>query len=379
MLPRIASSSSAGLFLLRAASTTASSSKSSTSSSSSSSSNAPGQEEQQRARRNIVRIKKSGSATFKEFVPITSSIRQRRVPLSPHLHKGRPVRALTVAKRSSGGRNNSGRITVRARGGGHKRRIRLVDFVRLEQGEQDVVRIEYDPGRSAHIALLQHKETNAQSYIIAPEGLRAGHVVSSFRSGLPAAFTTSTASSSTARVQVASSPEEPQTVKPPFAPSATDESVPQSSPETSSTEAVSTVRSESSSSSSAAPDQVPPSIDLGMLRSLALKPGNLLPVRYIPVGTVVHAITLSRSGPAVLARSAGSSARIISAASPSGKHAQVRLSSGEVRYVGLDCFATVGSVSNPDHQHENFAKAGRMRWLGFRPQSRGVAMNSCVH
>ncbi|BGP38752.1 mitochondrial 54S ribosomal protein rml2 [Rhodotorula kratochvilovae] len=300
-------------------------------------------------RRVLTFAKKSGLSNFKTYLPVTPSLRQLRVPISEHLHKGGPFRPLTEAKRSQGGRNDHGRITIRARGGGHKRRIRLVDFTRRETGEQEVLRIEYDPGRSAHIALLKHKASGAMSYILAPTGLRAGDTVQSFRSGVPDAFLLG-GGAPAAPVEDALEgfvdPAAPQSVLPP------------------------------------AGQQAPPSlaqIDVSVLRSLALRPGNCLPIRLIPVGTVVHGISLSPVGKAVLERSAGGSARIISASSPGGKHAQIRLSSGEVRLVGLDCVASIGTVSNPDHQHRNLGKAGRMRWLGFRPQSRGVAMNATDH
>lgn len=308
-----------------------------------------------KVRRVLTFAKKSGQSNFKTYLPVTPSLRQLRVPISEHLHKGGPFRPLTEAKRGHGGRNDHGRITIRARGGGHKRRVRLVDFVRRETGEQHVVRIEYDPGRSAHIALLKHKETGAMSYILAPTGLRAGDTVQSFRSGVPDSFligggAAASSGSAAGEEQVGALADDGSLVDP---------SAPQS----------------------VLPPRAPPSlsqIDVSVLRSLALRPGNCLPLRLIPVGTVIHAIALSPEGKAVLERSAGGSARIISASSPGGKHAQVRLSSGEVRLVGLDCVASVGEVSNADHQHRNLGKAGRMRWLGFRPQSRGVAMNACV-
>lgn len=125
---------------------------------------------------------------FKTFKPITPSIRHLRQPLTPWLYKGGPLRELTFAKRGTGGRNANGRITVRGRGGGHKRRIRQVDFMRLEKDLQDVVRIEYDPNRSAHIALLRSRDAESKrpwSYILAPEGLSPGDTVQSFRSGVP--------------------------------------------------------------------------------------------------------------------------------------------------------------------------------------------------
>lgn len=125
---------------------------------------------------------------YKTYKPLTPSIRHLRRPLTPHLFSGKPLRQLTVAKRETGGRNSNGRVTVRGRGGGHKRRIRIVDFMRNEPGIQDVVRIEYDPNRSAHLALLKSRnkaQTQPWSYIIAPEGLRPGHTVESFRHGIP--------------------------------------------------------------------------------------------------------------------------------------------------------------------------------------------------
>ena len=310
----------------------------------------------EKARRVLTFSKKSGTSHFKTFLPVTPSLRQLRQPISEHLHKGGPLRALTEAKRSSGGRNSTGRITVRARGGGHKRRVRLVDFKRAEEGEHDVVRIEYDPGRSAHIALIKSRESGGLSYILAPLGLREGNVVQSFRSGVPSTFALAT---DNPEASATIDPASPQSVLPPSLPGASLE----------------TSAGPSTSSSFTTND----GIDLSLLRSLAVQPGNVLPLRLIPVGTLIHAICLSPTGGAVLARSAGTSARLISAQSPGGKHAQVRLGSGEVRLVGLECCATVGTVSNPDHQHRNLGKAGRMRWLGFRPQSRGVAMNATDH
>ncbi|WFD20349.1 mitochondrial 54S ribosomal protein rml2 [Malassezia caprae] len=261
---------------------------------------------------------------FKTFKPITPSIRWLRYPLAPHLHRGGPVRALTRAKRSTGGRNHHGHITVRGRGGGHRRRLRLVDFYRWEAGEQRVVRIEYDPGRSAHIALLEHGETRRLSYILAPDGLSAGDTVQSYR----------------------------------------------------------TMKQDTASSSS---------LDLGIFRTHAIRPGNVLPLRLIPIGTTIHAISLRPLGPAKLVRAAGTSGQLVAfssyrksapeaeAEAPQATHAQVRLASGEVRLVPLDCCATIGLVSNVDHQHRRLGKAGRSRWLGRRPKVRGVAMNAVDH
>lgn len=267
---------------------------------------------------------------FKTFKPITPSIRWVRIPLRTNLHRGRPVRSLTVAKRGTGGRNHHGHITVRGRGGGHRRRIRLVDFFRWESGEQQVVRLEYDPGRSAHIALIQHKTSGRQSYILAPDGVSPGDVVQSFRNH----------------------------------------------------------KDEAGGASS---------LDMGIFRTHAIRPGNVLPLRLIPIGTEIHAISLRPLGPAQLVRSAGASGQLVAfssyrkrttedagenadSASPTSgaTHAQVRLTSGEVRYVPIGCCATIGIVSNKDHQHRRLGKAGRSRWLGFRPKVRGVAMNPCV-
>lgn len=333
-------------------------------------------EGEEKPRRILTFKTKSGLSNFKTFLPVTPSLRHLRQPISEHLHKGDPLRALTVAKRSSGGRNDTGRITTRARGGGHKRRIRLVDFTRAEAGEQEVMRIEYDPGRSAHIALIKHKVTGGMSYILAPITLREGDTVQSFRSGIPDSFASGgstfptnpapeilTIESTSAfasrgitnllgKASTSTDPSVPQTVLPPTTPSTL---IPKSS-KTSSTPSV--------------------QIDLGVLRSLAIRPGNCLPLRLIPPGTPIHALSLTPTGPFILARSAGTSARIISLVSEGGKHAQVKMSSGEIRLVGLDCLASIGVVSNNDHQHRNLGKAGRMRWLGFRPQTRGVAMNA---
>jgi hypothetical protein len=125
---------------------------------------------------------------YKTYKPISPGVRHLRRPLTPYLYNGGPVRLLTIPKRKTGGRNANGRITIRGRGGGHKQRIRNVDFMRKEPGIQDVVRIEYDPGRSGHIALLKNRDPSSKqpwSYILAPEGLRAGHTVQSFREGIP--------------------------------------------------------------------------------------------------------------------------------------------------------------------------------------------------
>jgi len=280
---------------------------------------------------------------FKTYKPITPGIRHLKRPLNPHLYEGRPVRLLTIAKRKSGGRNAHGRITVRHRGGGHRQRIRTIDFRREEPGVHDVVRIEYDPGRSAHIALVRNRNPNVDgkkkwSYIIATEGMRAGDEVQSFRQGIPDGFV------------------------PGFDVSSKDKALQQAADGQE-------VFDENAGGSSAE------SLALGILRTMTLKPGNVLPLKLIPPGTVVHNITLSPSGPGILVRSAGSFGQVI-AHEPKGRYTQVRLQSGEVRRVLQNCCATVGKVSNPLWKSINLGKAGRSRWLGWRPSVRGVAMNA---
>lgn len=245
---------------------------------------------------------------FKTYKPRTPGLRWVRRPVNAHLHKGGPLRALTVAKRKTGGRNNQGRITTRHVGGGHRRRIRLIDYYRKQGGICDVVRIEYDPNRTAHLALLRHRETAQFSYIIAPKEIRAGDTVQSFRNGLPSSLS---------------------------------------------------------------------GLDEGMLRAHTIGPGNCLPIKMIPVGTLVHNIGSAKNGPAKFVRSAGTFAQILQTGN-SG-YAQIRLSSGEVRRIPVEASATIGTVSNPDHQHRMLGKAGRSRWLGIRPTVRGVAMNAVDH
>ncbi|KAI8063700.1 translation protein SH3-like domain-containing protein [Gilbertella persicaria] len=253
----------------------------------------------------VTSIKSSAtpSTQFKTKKPTTPGKRWlKRVPRD-HLYKGKAVRSLTVAKRSTGGRNNTGRITIRHRGGGHKRRIRIIDWYRQTEGTQTVQRLEHDPGRTAWIALLKHDKTGELSYIVAPHGLKTGDKVTSYRSE--------------------------QTT------------------------------------------------ESDITRTVAIDVGNCMPLKMIPVGTVLHNIGLKRQGPAVMARSAGAYAQLIQTGEKG--YAQVRLSSGEVRLVPVDACATIGAVSNPDHQHEMLGKAGRSRWLGIRPTVRGMAMNACDH
>lgn len=183
---------------------------------------------------------------MKQFKPYSPSLRWYRAPIYPYLHKGGPVRALTASKIRGSGRNNHGRITVRHRGGGHKRRIRQVDFFRNDEGTQTVVRIEYDPGRTGHIALVENTKTKALSYILACEGLRAGDTVESFRKGVPQEII----------------------------------------------------------------DAVGGSTDPAMLSARTVQRGNCLPISLIPIGTIVHNIGIAADGPGKFCRSAGTYGRI---------------------------------------------------------------------
>ncbi|RTK98181.1 MAG: 50S ribosomal protein L2 [Proteobacteria bacterium] len=211
--------------------------------------------------------------------------------VTPGLHKGKPFAALVEKQVRGSGRNHHGRITVRHKGGGHKQHYRLVDFKRNKLNvPAKVERIEYDPNRTAHIALLCYAD-GERAYIIAPKGLEAGQTVIS---------------------------------------------------------------------SSEAPIRV----------------GNTLPLRNIPVGTTVHCVEMQPGKGAQLARSAGSSVQLLGR---EGIYAQLRLRSGEIRKVHLDCKATVGIVSNDEHSLRQYGKAGVKRWLGIRPTVRGVAMNPIDH
>ncbi|KAJ7071149.1 translation protein SH3-like domain-containing protein, partial [Mycena amicta] len=283
-------------------------------------------------KRELEEVMSRTKAVFKTYKPVSPGIRHLRRPLNPHLWHGRPVLQLTVAKRKSGGRNSTGRITVRHRGGGHRQRIRILDYKRDEPGIHDVVRIEYDPNRSAHIALLKNRSlealgTKRWTYIIAPEGLRAGDEVQSFRRGIPDGFVPG--------LDVAD---------------AIQQQLEQSSAQ---------------------------SLALGLLRTLTLKPGNVLPLRLIPIGTVVHNIALLPSGPGILVRSAGSAGQVVN--HEESRYTHVQLQSGEIRKILQDCSATIGRVSNPLWKNRNLGKAGRARWLGRRPSVRGVAMNANDH
>lgn len=239
-------------------------------------------------------------------------------PIHEHLYKGRPVRELTAPKRRTAGRNNTGKITIRGRGGGHKKRVRFVDTHRLEGGKQTVLRIEYDPNRSGHLALLKHNATGNLSYILAASGLRAGDVVESFRSGLPKDFMEEMNENNNGE------------------------------------------------------------IDEALLSARIMQRGNCLPLHMLPVGSIIHNIGLHPNGRGQLVRAAGTFGRILSK-HPDDNKAIVRLSSGEHRYINMNCHATLGVVSNKEHQAVSWGKAGRSRHRGFRPQVRGVAMNAFDH
>ena len=211
--------------------------------------------------------------------------------VTPELHKGEPHWPLIERQSKTTGRNNYGRITMRHKGGGHKQHYRTVDFRREKDGVPATVeRLEYDPNRSAHLALLLYVD-GERRYIIAPKGVTPG-------------------------VQLVSGAEAP------------------------------------------------------------IKAGNTLPLRNIPVGTTVHCVEMLPSKGAQLARSAGASVQLLAR---EGSYAQLRMRSGEIRKVHVDCRATIGEVGNEEHNLESIGKAGRKRWRGVRPTVRGVAMNPIDH
>ena len=253
---------------------------------------------------------------MKTYKPRTPGTRHLRRPINDHLWKGGPYRPLTFPKKgqAKAGRNVTGRITVRHRGGGHKRRIRTVDFVRMLGGKHTVDRIEYDPNRSAHLALITNNSTGTKSYIIAAEGMRAGDVIESFRSGIPEDLIKSMGGV----------------------------------------------------------------VDPGMLAAKTAFRGNCLPVHMIPLGTQVYNVGSTGRKGAVFCRSAGTFATIVAKEEKGNKvkSVTVRLQSGEVRRVDRDACATIGVSSNPHHHFRQLGKAGRSRWLGIRPTVRGVAMNA---
>ena len=228
---------------------------------------------------------------IKSFKPYSAGRRFMTVSAFTEITASKPEKSLLAKVTSKGGRNNTGKMTVRHQGGGHKRQYRIIDFKRTKDNiPARVATIEYDPNRSARIALLNYAD-GEKRYIIAPHGLKVGDVV-------------------------------------------------YSGPESD------------------------------------IKPGNALPLANIPLGTQVHNIEMKIGKGGQIVRSAGSSAQLMA---KEGNYALLRFPSGELRRVRVDCRATVGVVSNIDHENITIGKAGRQRWKGIRPGNRGVTMNPCDH
>ena len=228
---------------------------------------------------------------LRKFKPVTPGTRHKVISAFEEITASTPEKSLLAPLKSTGGRNNEGRRTVRYMGGGHKRMYRIIDFKRNKDGVAGIVKtIEYDPNRTARIALVNYAD-GEKRYIIAPAGLSVGQKILSGK-------------------------------------------------------------------------------------SIAPEVGNTLPLSDIPLGTLIHNIELTPGRGAVMARSAGAYAQL---QSREGAYAVLRLLSGEIRRVLTACRATVGVVSNADHQNESHGKAGRKRWLGIRPRNRGVVMNPVDH
>lgn len=227
----------------------------------------------------------------KSFKPTSAGRRQMTVSTFEEITKVNPERSLLQPLRKKAGRNNQGRLSVRHQGGGHKRMYRVIDFKRIKDSiPAKVASIEYDPNRSANIALL-HYADGFKSYILAPNGLKVG-------------------------MTVVSGPESD------------------------------------------------------------IKVGNALPIKNIPVGTLLHNIEMKPRKGAQLVRTAGASAQLMA---KEGSYCTLRMPSGEMRMIHLDCRATIGQVGNLDHENINIGKAGRTRWMGVRPTVRGSVMNPCDH
>ena len=227
----------------------------------------------------------------KTFKPYSAGRRFMTVSSFDEITTDKPEKSLTVRLTKTGGRNQQGKLTVRHRGGGHKRLYRIIDFKRTKDGiPARVATIEYDPNRSARIALLNYAD-GEKRYILAPNGLKVGDVV---ESGAEA----------------------------------------------------------------------------------DIKPGNALPLKNIPLGTIIHAVELKIGKGAQLVRSAGTSAQLMA---KEGDYALLRMPSGEIRRVHVNCRATIGEVGNLEHENITLGKAGRSRWLGRRPETRGIAMNPNDH
>jgi len=228
---------------------------------------------------------------LRQFNPVTPSLRGTVLIARSELWKGKPVKGLTEGQHSHGGRNNHGRITSRFRGGGHKQSYRVVDFKRRKfDVAATVERLEYDPNRTAFIALIKYTDGEL-SYILAPQRLKVG-------------------------------------------------------------------------------DQVIAGAKVD------IKPGNAMPLGAMPVGTIIHNVEMKVGAGGKIARSAGTYAQLVG---KDAGYAQIKLQSGELRLVRGECIASVGAVSNPDNMNQKLGKAGRTRWLGFRPHNRGVVMNPVDH
>ena len=228
---------------------------------------------------------------IKIYRPTSAGRRNMSVSTFDEITRSEPERSLLAPLRSKAGRNNRGIVTMRHQGGGHKRRYRIIDFRRNKfnvSGKVDS--IEYDPNRSARIALIVYTD-GEKRYILAPNGLKVGDMIMSG-----------------------------------------------------------------------------PEADI--------RTGNALPIRNIPLGTMIHNVELYPGRGGQLVRSAGNAAQLLA---KEGTMAQLRLPSGEVRYIDMNCLATIGEVSNPDHANINLGKAGRKRWLGIRPGTRGIAMDPSSH
>ncbi len=227
----------------------------------------------------------------KRFRPTTPTLRYKTVSSFKEITKKKPEKSLVVPLKKSGGRNSQGRMTARHRGGGHKRMYRIIDFRRNKRGiPARVAAIEYDPNRSARIALL-HYADGEKRYILAPDQISVGEMIMAGEDA-------------------------------------------------------------------------------------EVRPGNALPLRKIPLGMTIHNIELRRGAGGRLVRSAGTAAQLMAR---EGKYAHVRLPSGEVRLVDAECYATLGQIGNLEHESLVLGKAGRARWLGRRPKTRGVAMNPVDH
>ena len=229
---------------------------------------------------------------LKQFNPTSPGRRFMSTPTFEEITKDHPEKGLTEAKRGTGGRNCKGRITIWFRGGGHKRRYRLVDYLRRDKAgvPAKVAAVEYDPNRSARLALLHYADGDKR-YILWPDGLKVGQTVLTGEAA-------------------------------------------------------------------------------------DILPGNCLPLKAIPAGTMIHNLELRAGKGAQMVRTAGAVAQLVA---KEGLYAQVKLPSGEVRKVHVDCLATIGQVGNLDHKNVSFGKAGRTRWLGRRSHNRGVVMNPIDH